>query len=192
MIFKKGQSFIEIAISHDLNFRCERNPTSHPCFVWATIFQRINFFLVRLDNISSHFHIFNPSAERSCNIGNKMSNIFLWPRVWLFLYWSEQLHLVIMSSSALCLFVSTKLLRVDRNTTIYKKYVNPQKASWKDYKCQLLMSATENEIKNLKKHGIKSHLGLIQVHLKPSINTPCNVHGISCGFLIVDLQKYHY
>ena len=70
-----------------------------------------------LENTSSGLPVFETGQVGSCNISNKVSEIFLWLHVWLFLSWYEQCHPIFTSSSYLCLFISTNFCQHAFNVT---------------------------------------------------------------------------
>ena len=82
------------------------------------ICQWLDLSLVNLKVPIHVLSILESDPAGSCNIDNKVSRNFLWPRVWIFLSWYEQYHLVIISPSLLCLFVPTNFLRNSRNIII--------------------------------------------------------------------------
>ena len=84
-IFRMGQSLIQRVTRNNLNFRRKLHS---PAIGGRLLFVKKNrSFLDWLEHTTSHLPVFETCPLGSCNIGNKVSGIFLWPHVWIFFSW---------------------------------------------------------------------------------------------------------
>ena len=104
IFFKRiSQLVTKRATSLNLNFGAKQNYLLPLGREWTTICHGIDLSLVNLKITTSHLSVFESGSEGGCNMSNKMSGIFLWPCIWLFLSWYEQPHLIAISLSWFCL-----------------------------------------------------------------------------------------